>query len=443
MGSRRVPKLCKHKRSGRGYVTDPATGLEVYLGVHGTRECDEAYERWRSEFLAREAVTPGLPAPGLQSVTIAQLAASYLSHAETYYRKNGRVTTEAGTIRQALAFLAPFADLAAEQFTPGRLKLARQAMLDANLERNHVNKQVGRIRRLFRWAVENEQVPVTVLQALEAVSPLMPGRHGIREEDPVPPVDLEVLEATLPHMLARDQALVLVHLASGARAEEIVTLRPVDIDRSQLPWRCEVRDEANKTAHLQQSRTVFFGPRARMALEPLLERVSAADGWLFPSRGRGHRAGYRGHLTVNGYRQAVESALQRANQARELQNAVLRVLREHPAGALIPYRLACLLGHTYVSKALRDALAGLLARQAVQQQEDGYCLDCTGGVPGELPPLPHWYPLQVRHRALTDVRARYGLEGAQAIGGHKEVETTQIYAEKSLELARRIAETMG
>jgi hypothetical protein len=41
------------------------------------------------------------------------------------------------------------------------------------------------------------------------------------------------------------------------------------------------------------------------------------------------------------------------------------------------------------------------------------------------------------------IRERFGVEGAQAIGGHTEVSTTQIDARRSEELARRIASQMG
>jgi hypothetical protein len=49
----------------------------------------------------------------------------------------------------------------------------------------------------------------------------------------------------------------------------------------------------------------------------------------------------------------------------------------------------------------------------------------------------------VRHTRATEVRERYGVEGAQASLGNARVETAQIYAERSRELARRIAREIG
>jgi integrase len=57
--------------------------------------------------------------------------------------------------------------------------------------------------------------------------------------------------------------------------------------------------------------------------------------------------------------------------------------------------------------------------------------------------VPSWSVLQLRHSRGTEVRQRFGVEGAAASMGHKRVETAQIYAEKNDELARKIAREIG
>jgi integrase len=57
--------------------------------------------------------------------------------------------------------------------------------------------------------------------------------------------------------------------------------------------------------------------------------------------------------------------------------------------------------------------------------------------------VPTWSILQVRHSRATEVRERYGVEGAAAAMGHRRVETTQIYAEKNERLSRDIAREIG
>ena len=59
------------------------------------------------------------------------------------------------------------------------------------------------------------------------------------------------------------------------------------------------------------------------------------------------------------------------------------------------------------------------------------------------PKIPAWYPLQLRHTRATEVRRKYGLDGAQSALGHKNADVTQVYAERNLELAVRIAKETG
>jgi integrase len=57
--------------------------------------------------------------------------------------------------------------------------------------------------------------------------------------------------------------------------------------------------------------------------------------------------------------------------------------------------------------------------------------------------VPIWSPLQLRHNAATAIRARFGLEAAQEIMGHAKADVTEVYAEKDLALARRVAAEVG
>jgi integrase len=56
--------------------------------------------------------------------------------------------------------------------------------------------------------------------------------------------------------------------------------------------------------------------------------------------------------------------------------------------------------------------------------------------------VARWHPHQLRHSRATETRSRYGVEGAQAQLGNT-LEATEIYAEKSVALAVRIALETG
>jgi len=57
--------------------------------------------------------------------------------------------------------------------------------------------------------------------------------------------------------------------------------------------------------------------------------------------------------------------------------------------------------------------------------------------------VPRWQPNQLRHTAATDIRRRFGAEGAQVILGHSHIKSTEIYAEVDAERGRAVAKAVG
>jgi integrase len=54
-----------------------------------------------------------------------------------------------------------------------------------------------------------------------------------------------------------------------------------------------------------------------------------------------------------------------------------------------------------------------------------------------------WNPHALRHSAATRIREDFGLEAAQAVLGHSELDTTELYAEKSKAAARDVMRQIG
>ena len=57
--------------------------------------------------------------------------------------------------------------------------------------------------------------------------------------------------------------------------------------------------------------------------------------------------------------------------------------------------------------------------------------------------LSRWGPNRLRHTATTEIRRTFGLEAAQVTLGHSQADVTQIYAEKDLTLAAKVAREIG
>jgi site-specific recombinase XerC len=62
---------------------------------------------------------------------------------------------------------------------------------------------------------------------------------------------------------------------------------------------------------------------------------------------------------------------------------------------------------------------------------------------GQYDPVPHWHANQLRHSHATTVRRRYGIEAAQVALGHERADVTQVYAERNLALAVKVAAETG
>jgi len=79
-------------------------------------------------------------------------------------------------MRDALRpLLETFGQVLVRDVKPSVLKATRDRMIQSGLARKTINARINRIRRMFRWGVENDLAPLQVLQGLMAVSPLKRG----------------------------------------------------------------------------------------------------------------------------------------------------------------------------------------------------------------------------------------------------------------------------
>jgi integrase len=121
------------------------------------------------------------------------------------------------------------------------------------------------VKRIFRWATEQEFVPPSIYHGLAAVSGLRTGRSEAPDNAPVGPVPNDVLNATLAHLSPMHRAMVETQLHAGMRPGEILQLRGADLDTSGPVW--VYRPRRHKTEHTGRDRVVFLGPRAQAVLK--------------------------------------------------------------------------------------------------------------------------------------------------------------------------------
>jgi integrase len=392
---RRIPQYRCYKPKDLGLVV--INGKARYLGKYDSEESWERYHRLIADLLTSPPSDPPSSAPFETDTgpTIDELMVAYWDrHVVTYYVKDGRPTSEQDNCRQALRFLRIYGHTPARDFGPKALLLVRTAMIEAGRCRKLINKDINRIRCLFRWATEEELYPGSAYQALRAIRGLAKGRSAAKERPPVGKVSVAVVKATLPYLSAPLAALLKLLLLTGARPGEIAALRPRDVDRSD-PAAWTFRPRSHKLEHHGRDRVVMLGPRAQRVLRPWLDRDP----------------------DMNCFRPA---------EAVEARNARSRANRRNPikpwerkrAPKPDPARAP---GEMYGKDAIRWAIRKACAKAGVGP----------------------FTANQLRHTRATQIRRKYGIESAQIILGHSNVDTTQIYAERDLSKARQIMARIG
>ena len=235
----RNAKYCRHRASGQAIVT--INGQDIYLGPHGTAVSRREYDRVIGEWLANGRHHPYAAAADL---SVVELIAAYWRHARSYYANSetgdGDSNGELSCLRLALGVVKRlYADTAVGDFGPLALKSVRQEMVKLGWARTHINPQVGRVRRMFKWGVENEMVPPSVLHGLQAVSGLRRGKTEAREREPVKPVAEACVEAVRDHV-------------ARMRPGEVSRIRTGDVDSGGRLWVYHPRGIRHKTTVMSE-----------------------------------------------------------------------------------------------------------------------------------------------------------------------------------------------
>lgn len=437
--SHRLPKLRRQKEKGRpdrAFVV--LDGRRVPCGRWGTDEAKRRYDRAISEWLAAGR---RLPVPEKELVTVAVLVDRYWLHVQSYYlQRDGSPTDEQNNIRQALRPLTRlYPDVPVDEFTPRQLKAVRQHMIDLGWSRPWINQSIRRIRRAFRWGVEEELVPESVHRALASVAGLKAGRTEAPEPDPVKPVSDEMVETTLPHLTPTLATMVRLQRLTGMRPQDVCQMTTGDIDMSGEVW--EYRPPDHKTAWRGRTRIVYIGPEAQKILAPYMKTDPAAP--IFsPRQSEAER------------RQAMREARKTPtscgngpgdNRTATPRRAAADRWTTASYGRAILY--ACDQAFPPPPHLARQRVqARGRKRERWETKGEWRSRLQRQGVLDELEKWREehrWSPNQLRHNYGTRVRKEHGLEAAQVLLGHAKADVTQVYAERDVERARAVASMIG
>ncbi|MBI3467949.1 MAG: tyrosine-type recombinase/integrase [Planctomycetes bacterium] len=372
-----VPSYRRHKASGQAVVT--LNGRAFYLGPYGTKASKIEYDRLVGEWQANGRQLLGSNGP-TTDLSVNELLVGYWRFAQSYYHKDGKPTSHLDGIKAAIRFLKQlYGRHPAREFGPMALKTIRQKMIEAGHCRNYINSNIGRIKRVFKWGVENELVPPSVYHGLQAVGGLKRGRSDARESEPVKPVPEAFVESVLPHVSPQVAAMIRLQSLTGMRPGEVTILRGCDLDTTGKLW--SYTPASHKTEHHGHTRVIYFGPRAQEVLSPWLKTDLQA--YLFsPKEAEAARNAER--------REERQSPMTPSQANRRPKRNAKRLKRDH-----------------YDVASYRRAIAR--------------ACDLAG--------VSHWHAHQLRHNAATLLRKEFGIEAARVVLGHRSAAVTEVYAE--------------
>lgn len=387
-----VPRYRLHKPSGRAVVT--LGGRDRYLGAYGSEESRGEYQRLVAEWLAGGSVAR---VGGTDGLTINEVMLAYVTFAQSYYRDaDGRPTRELETMRLAFRPLkAMYGHTAASDFGPMSLKAVRQQLVQAGLARTVINQRIGYVRRMFRWAGEEQLVSPSVYHGLLCVAGLKRNRSEARETEPVSPVPDAHVDAIVPFLPPTVRAMLGLQRLTGMRSGELVRIRGCDIETTGPVWL--YRPPKHKTAYLGRKRLIALGSQCQALIRPFLTLNPAAP--LFsPKQAQEER------------RRAMRAARKTPVQPSQLTRVKRRRKREP--------------GESYDTRSYYAAL-----RYAMRAASKG----------GALAKEEFWHPHQLRHSAASRIQREEGLDAARAFLGHSKPDVTAHYAGLDEGTAVRVA----
>lgn len=417
---RRIPKYQHFKPRDKGKVVLPGQ-RPIYLdGAYDSEESHAHYDRVIAQFLGSS------DEPQKANVTIAVLALRYLDFAKSYYVKNGKATPENGQIRCALQpLIKRYRSLQVSEFGPLKLQKVREDMLsNTSWTRNTINDHIGRIVKMIKWGVSQEAVAPEVYAACRSVENLKKGRCKAPEGNPVPPVEIDQIEAVLPFVGRQIRAMILLQQLTGMRPQEVRLMRLCDVDRSDdKVW--EYIPHSHKTEHHGKARRIFLGPKSQAVLRPFLCDRDAEEYFFSP--------------------------LEAYNEATQRRQAKASGSRSQPRTPAIEPQRKPRHGSHYTKDSYNRAISRAceiafempaeLRRISKQLSEDDQAQ--LGRRAAEWRKIHCWSPNQLRHTAATELRRQLDLDASRVVLGHSDARTTATYAERDFESAKAIMAKLG
>lgn len=364
----------------------PKKYREVPLGPTGSTEARAEYLRIVAE------LESGAQHSRNTDLLILELVVKYTqAQADASAKKRNRVKRSMALLNRL------YGHTKARDFGPLALRALEVSWAKEGLSRRYVRHLVDEVRLCFRWATEEELLPVEIWQTIRAKRNLRKKERGVKETPRVRPVARAVVEQTLPHLPPVIADMARVQMLTGMRPGEVCAMRPADIDRGWMEidgvsmWL--YRLDEHKSDWRGHLKWVPIGPEAQRVLEPYLARDP--ESYCFSPR-----------ESMLAFREKQRAARKSKVQPSQADRRKAQTKRRP--------------GARYGPEAYARRIAMVCEAHGIQ----------------------HWSPNQLRHLVGTEVETDYGREDARCVLGHTSPSMTAVYAE-SVERAARVIAKIG
>lgn len=400
--TRRRSKLTArlHKASGQAVIY--FRGKTIYLGKFGSPEAAAALAHYNAQLVLADGDTGRMLDA---SVTVAQVVCAYLDHLETKGRSDHHIRE---CQRACETMVAMFGSLRASDFRARHMAMVREAMLAESAKRERERDRGARARKLSRQTINSRfykarsafkvaaaigLIDEDVVARLKVAEGVDRGDKRVRRTEPKARISRAQVEATLAKLPPAVGDVVRLQLHTGARPTEILTMRPIEIDRSGPVW---IFTPANhKSAHLEIDRHIFIGEEGQQILERHLSRSLAVAAPIFT----------QGMI---------------ADDTKRRYRAIATTPRRHEVSAEGDPRIKYPERAWTVEK-YRDAVNRACARAGVER----------------------WNPHQLRHLRIDEWARTLGIDAARMLAGHTSNRMTEHYTDQMGAMLRIAAQALS
>jgi integrase len=430
-----TPSYRLHKQSGQAIVTlsdKLGSRRDVLLGKYGTPESHIEYRRVLLEWEVNHHQL--LPAQTqLKDLSVNEVILSYWQHVQDYYRlADGTPSTEVDNIRLALRPLkALYGHTPAATFDALALEAVREQMIRNGNCRNRINKDVARIKRLFKWAGSKKLVPGALYQDLLTLEGLRTGRSKAKETAPVLPVPRGLVEQTLAVMRPTLADMVRLQLETGMRPGEVCVMRAIDLDRSGSVWL--YTPGQHKTQHHGHTRVVPIGPKA----QEIIRRHLKTDLQAYLFTPADSIAEFRAEQRRN-RKSKVQPSQESRRKCKPKRKPGNRYTKSSYANAVADACDRAFPPPEHLGRRVKPS-----GKRETRKEYQARLTDVEKAEINAWQKAHRWHPHQLRHTRALELKREAGLDVARAVLGHKSPVITEHYATLDIARAAEVVAKLG